>query len=71
MPTQGKRFAKSSTKQPKPQGTSPSAPAYGLLHGGNQNSNTIATKAARIFGNGSANTSNQGQLARKAKRQVG
>jgi hypothetical protein len=70
-PGKAKRFARSSTKQPKPQGTDPSNPAYGILHGGNQSVEVTAAKAARMFGNGSANTSNQAQLARKARRQVG
>ena len=60
--------AKSSMRKPKPKVD----PSYGIANTSRFGSQAdAAAKAARMFGNGSANSSNQGQIARKAKRQVG
>jgi hypothetical protein len=72
VPTKGKRFARSSTKQPKAQGIKAGQQAaYGILHGGNQSTEKLMAKAGRMFGNGSRNTpTGQSRLESKVKRQV-
>lgn len=70
-PGKEKRYAKSSTKTPRPQGIQPGKPAYGLLHGGNQSTEVLTSKASRMFGNGSRNTpTGQETLTKKVKRQA-
>lgn len=72
VPTAGKRFARSSVKQPKPQGIQPGKEAsYGILHGGNQSTEKLMAKAGRMFGNGSRNIpTGQDKLTSKVKRQA-
>lgn len=70
-PGKEKRYARSSTKVPRPQGTDPSKPAYGLLHGGNQSNEVLTSKANRLLGTGSRNTpTGQDTLTKKVKRQA-
>lgn len=63
--------ARSSMKKPKPLGIQPGKTAYGILNTSRGDQDSLGARAGKLFGTGSGNTSNQGQLARKAKRQVG
>jgi hypothetical protein len=68
-PGNSKRFAPSSSKQPKPTGLDPGNPSYGIKGGGGQK-NPVG-RMNSMFGTGSRNLpSGQGNLESKAKRQV-
>jgi hypothetical protein len=64
----GTRYAPSSRKQPKPTGTDPGSPGYGIKT--NSTSNPIG-KANSLFGTGNRDVpSGQGNLESKVKRSV-
>jgi hypothetical protein len=69
-PGKAGRYAPSSRKQPSPTGLNPSNPAYGMKTGGGT-SNPIA-RAARVTGTTTGRNlpSGQGNLEKKAPRQV-
>jgi hypothetical protein len=61
------RFARSSTRNPTPQGITPGKTAFGILHGASKSVEALSSKTNRLFGTGSA-SSGQRNIARKAKR---
>lgn len=69
-PGKASRYARSSTKAPKPKGIDPSSLGYGITNTSRGDVGSLATRASGLFKNGSA-TSGQGNIASKAKRQVG
>ena len=49
VPTQGKRYARSSTKQPKPTGINPGDLSYGLTNTSTGDQGSLGAKADRMF----------------------